>query len=79
MALSPRSFKQNFGCMVAKSQKDIAAYQVIKNEINKLGSMTFAEIEVLVLFILLVLLWFTRAPGFIDGWATVLFNKGNKE
>ncbi|XP_032901746.1 solute carrier family 13 member 2 [Amblyraja radiata] len=73
------NFKQNFGCMVAKSQKDIAAYQVVKNEMNKLGRMTFAEIEVLVLFILLVLLWFTRAPGFIDGWATVLFNKGNKD
>ncbi|XP_078278779.1 solute carrier family 13 member 2-like isoform X2 [Rhinoraja longicauda] len=73
------NFKENFGCGMAKSQKDIAAYQVIKDEIKKLGSMTFAEIEVLVLFILLVVLWFTRDPGFIDGWATHLFNKGNKD
>lgn len=50
---------------------------IIKEEHKKLGSMKFAEIAVSVLFILLVLLWFTRDPGFIPGWATVLFNKND--
>ncbi|XP_069767844.1 solute carrier family 13 member 2-like isoform X2 [Narcine bancroftii] len=68
--------KENFGCMSTKSQKDVSAYRVIKDEMKALGKMTFAEIEVLILFILLVILWFTREPGFISGWATVLFNKG---
>ncbi|XP_033486458.1 solute carrier family 13 member 2-like [Epinephelus lanceolatus] len=66
--------KKSFGC---GSQKDgdREAYQVIKDEYKKLGRMNFAESCVLVIFTLLVLLWFTREPGFIPGWATVLFNK----
>lgn len=44
-------------------------------EYKKLGPMKFAEIAVLTIFVLLVILWFTRAPGFIPGWANVLFNK----
>ncbi|XP_051891422.1 solute carrier family 13 member 2-like [Pristis pectinata] len=73
------NFKENFGCQSSKSQKDIAAYQVMKEEMKGLGRMTFAEIAVLILFILLVVLWFTRDPGFIDGWATVIFNKGGTD
>ncbi|NXM36012.1 S13A2 protein, partial [Oxyruncus cristatus] len=71
------NFKENFGCAASPSAKakEKEAYAVIKEENRKLGRMKFAEIAVLVLFILLVLLWFTREPGFIPGWATVLFNK----
>ncbi|NXB01023.1 S13A2 protein, partial [Cnemophilus loriae] len=71
------NFKKNFGCGAspATKAKEKEAYQIIKDESKKLGKMKFAEIEVLILFILLVLLWFTREPGFIPGWATVLFNK----
>ncbi|NWR09261.1 S13A2 protein, partial [Paradoxornis webbianus] len=71
------NFKKNFGCGVspATKAKEQQAYEIIKEESKKLGKMKFAEIEVLILFVLLVLLWFTREPGFIPGWATVLFNK----
>ncbi|NXL38651.1 S13A2 protein, partial [Glaucidium brasilianum] len=71
------NFQKNFGCAANASAKakEQQAYEIIKEESNKLGSMKFAEIAVLILFILLVLLWFTRDPGFIPGWATVLFNK----
>ncbi|XP_064533460.1 solute carrier family 13 member 2-like isoform X1 [Pseudopipra pipra] len=71
------NFKKNFGCGSSPSAKakEKEAYAVIKEESRKLGRMKFAEIVVLILFILLVLLWFTREPGFIPGWATVLFNK----
>ena len=68
------SLKKSFGCGKNKAG-DKEAYQVIKDEYKKLGRMSFAEGCVLVIFILLVLLWFTREPGFIPGWATVLFNK----
>uniref|UniRef100_A0A8C3QG60 Solute carrier family 13 member 2 n=1 Tax=Cyanoderma ruficeps TaxID=181631 RepID=A0A8C3QG60_9PASS len=73
------NFKKNFGCGSSPSAKakEQQAYEIIKEESKKLGKMKFAEIEVLILFILLVLLWFTREPGFIPGWATVLFNKNN--
>ncbi|NXU53431.1 S13A2 protein, partial [Turnix velox] len=70
------NFRENFGCAAdaAAKAKEEQAYAVIKEEHKKLGPMKFAEIAVLILFILLVLLWFTREPGFIPGWATVLFS-----
>ncbi|NWV64630.1 S13A2 protein, partial [Malurus elegans] len=70
------NFKKNFGCAAspAAKAKEQQAYDIIKAESKKLGKMSFAEIEVLILFVLLVLLWFTREPGFFPGWATVLFN-----
>uniref|UniRef100_A0A674ECP5 Solute carrier family 13 member 2 n=1 Tax=Salmo trutta TaxID=8032 RepID=A0A674ECP5_SALTR len=68
------NMKKSFGCGMNKDG-DKEAYGVMKNEYKKLGSMCFAEGCILVLFVLLVLLWFTREPGFMPGWATVLFNK----
>uniref|UniRef100_A0AAV2IYL4 Solute carrier family 13 member 2 n=1 Tax=Knipowitschia caucasica TaxID=637954 RepID=A0AAV2IYL4_KNICA len=71
------NFKELFSCCTkSKGQKE--DYQVIKNEYKKLGRMSFAEACVLMIFTLLVLLWFTRDPGFIPGWATVLFNQQKK-
>ncbi|NXT76382.1 S13A2 protein, partial [Zapornia atra] len=72
-------FRSNFGCAANPSAKakEQRAYEIIRDESRKLGSMKFAEIAVLILFILLVVLWFTRDPGFIPGWATVLFNKND--
>ncbi|NXX21576.1 S13A2 protein, partial [Podargus strigoides] len=71
------NFRENFGCAAnaTAKAKEQQAYDIIKAESKKLGQMKFAEIAVLILFVLLVLLWFTREPGFIPGWATVLFNK----
>ncbi|KFZ69472.1 Solute carrier family 13 member 2, partial [Podiceps cristatus] len=73
------NFQKNFGCVAnaTAKAKEQRAYDIIKEESKQLGSMKFAEIAVLILFILLVLLWFTRDPGFIPGWATVLFNKND--
>ncbi|XP_041808711.1 solute carrier family 13 member 2 [Chelmon rostratus] len=68
------NLRQTFGCGL-KSDRDKEAYAVMKEEYKKLGGMKFAEVAVLTIFVLLVVLWFTRDPGFIDGWATVLFNK----
>lgn len=68
------SLKQTFGCGV-KSERDREGYKVMENEYRKLGRMKFAEVAVLTIFILLVILWFTRAPGFIPGWANVLFTE----
>lgn len=36
--------------------------------------MSYAEVSILALFVLMVVLWFTRDPGFMDGWATNIFN-----
>ncbi|XP_062873526.1 solute carrier family 13 member 2-like [Trichomycterus rosablanca] len=69
--------KESFGCGMTRSIER-QVHESIKLKYRKLGSMSFAECCVLVLFILLVLLWFTREPGFMPGWASVLFNQEGK-
>ncbi|TRY57310.1 hypothetical protein DNTS_008899 [Danionella cerebrum] len=71
------NFKQSFGCGT-KSEGDKDAYKVMKNEYKKLGLMCFAEAAVLAIFVVLVILWFTREPGFMPGWASELFNKNGQ-
>ncbi|KAM9451033.1 solute carrier family 13 member 5a [Clarias gariepinus] len=68
------NLKKAWGCGAVKTEKEVAAYNVIREEHRSLGPMSFGEISVLTLFCLLVVLWFTRDPGFVDGWATHLFN-----
>ncbi|XP_013922741.1 PREDICTED: solute carrier family 13 member 5 [Thamnophis sirtalis] len=69
------NFRKTWGCGSQKSEKEKAALNVLKEEYRKLGPISFAEISVLMNFTLLILLWFTRDPGFVPGWATFLFNK----
>ncbi|XP_051960862.1 solute carrier family 13 member 5a isoform X1 [Xyrauchen texanus] len=68
------NFRKTWGCGMVKSEKEIAAYNVIKEEHRRLGPMSFGELSVLAHFVLLVVLWFTRDPGFVDGWGTHFFN-----
>lgn len=68
------NFKKTLGCGAKKTEKDIAAYNVIREQHRLLGPMSFGEMSVLGLFILLVVMWFTRDPGFVRGWATQIFN-----
>ncbi|XP_075760571.1 solute carrier family 13 member 2 isoform X2 [Pelodiscus sinensis] len=72
--------RKNFGCgaNVAMQAKQRMAYGIIKDEHKKLGPMKFSETAVTILFILLVVLWFTRDPGFMAGWATNIFNQNGK-
>uniref|UniRef100_A0A671MPW9 Solute carrier family 13 member 5-like n=1 Tax=Sinocyclocheilus anshuiensis TaxID=1608454 RepID=A0A671MPW9_9TELE len=65
---------QTWGCGAVKSKKEISAYNVIREQHLQLGPMCFGELSVLALFSLLVALWFTRDPGFVEGWATHTFN-----
>ncbi|KAF7666785.1 hypothetical protein LDENG_00091660 [Lucifuga dentata] len=68
------NFKKTWGCGSVKTEKEIAAYDVIREQHRQLGPMSFGELSVLGLFTLLVVLWFTRDPGFVNGWATGIFN-----
>ncbi|NXA42008.1 S13A5 protein, partial [Eudromia elegans] len=72
------SFKKGWGCRAEKTAKEKAAYNVLKAEMKKLGPISYAEFNIIVIFVLLVLLWFSRHPGFITGWASRLFPKGEK-
>ncbi|XP_034983504.1 solute carrier family 13 member 1 isoform X2 [Zootoca vivipara] len=65
------NFKEMFKCGKEKSPREQASAQLIKDEYNKLGPISYPEVITLVLFILMALLWFTRDPGFISGWASL--------
>ncbi|BFZ18263.1 hypothetical protein BsWGS_21302 [Bradybaena similaris] len=60
-------------------EKDKTSYEKVRislrEEYSKMGPMSFAEIVVLLNFVLLALLWVTRKPGFIPGWNS-LFDPG---
>ena len=45
---------------------------VIEKKLSELGSMSFREAIVLVLFVSLVLLWFFRKPGFFTSYGDLL-------
>lgn len=72
-------FRKNFGIGGDARDQEKAAYHVIQTEKKRLGSMTFAETAVSVLFFLLVVLWFTREPGFFTGWGNLAFPNSKGE
>ncbi|XP_044278988.1 solute carrier family 13 member 1 isoform X2 [Varanus komodoensis] len=63
--------KEMFQCGKTKSAREKASAQVIEEEYKKLGPISYPEMITLVLFFLMALLWFTRDPGFIPGWASL--------
>lgn len=65
------NFNRMFKCGKRKTDKDLAAAQVIKDEYTKMGPISYEEIVTLVIFVLMALLWFTREPGFIPGWSSL--------
>ncbi|XP_072317840.1 Na(+)/citrate cotransporter-like [Eucyclogobius newberryi] len=65
-------------CGSSRSQDEDSAFRLIQDQHRSLGPISFAQCSVLLLFSLMVALWFTREPRFMDGWATHLFNS-NKE
>ncbi|XP_075024299.1 Na(+)/citrate cotransporter [Calonectris borealis] len=72
------NLKKSWGCGTERTAKEKAAYNVLKAEMKKLGPMSYAEFNVLLMFVLLVVLWFSRHPGFVKGWAARLFPEGEK-
>lgn len=51
-----------------EGEEELSANAVIRREYVKLGSMTFAEIMVMISFIVLALTWLSKKPGFFKGW-----------
>ena len=61
------------GCRRTASQgkSESGVTEMLREKYRELGPITFHEVSTLVLFTLLVLIWFFRAPGFMAGWASV--------
>ncbi|KAM6163656.1 solute carrier family 13 member 2 [Rhynchocyon petersi] len=68
------NFRKNFGIGGEAKEQERAAMHVIQTEHKLLGPMTFAEKAVAALFAILVVLWFTREPGFFVGWGNLAFS-----
>ncbi|EFB23020.1 hypothetical protein PANDA_018195, partial [Ailuropoda melanoleuca] len=70
------SFKKSWGCGLESRSQEKAAYKVLREEYRKLGPFSFAEANVLLCFLLLVGLWFSRDPGFMPGWVSLAWDEG---
>ncbi|XP_029029217.1 Na(+)/citrate cotransporter-like [Betta splendens] len=68
------NLSRTWGCGAAQSHEERAAYEAIREEHRSLGPMSYGEVSVSAVFTLMVLLWFTRDPRFMSGWATHVFN-----
>uniref|UniRef100_S4RKX5 Solute carrier family 13 member 1 n=1 Tax=Petromyzon marinus TaxID=7757 RepID=S4RKX5_PETMA len=64
------NFAHMFKC--AKTEKELAAEAVIKKEYQQLGPFSYQELVAAIIFLLMAILWFTREPGFMPGWASVI-------
>ncbi|CAG0903040.1 unnamed protein product, partial [Darwinula stevensoni] len=64
-------------CEEELAQEERAARAVICKKYSELGSMSFHEFMTLSLFITLVLLWLSRDPQFVPGWAAWI--KGDRD
>ncbi|XP_032018485.1 solute carrier family 13 member 2 isoform X3 [Hylobates moloch] len=73
------NFRKNFGIGEKTQEQHQAAYCIIQTEHRLLGPMTFAEKAISILFVILVLLWFTREPGFFLGWGNLAFPNAKGE
>ncbi|XP_055114889.1 Na(+)/citrate cotransporter-like isoform X3 [Symphalangus syndactylus] len=69
-------FKKSWGCGLESKKNEKVALKVLQEEYQKLGPWSFAEINVLICFLLLIVLWFSRDPGFMPGWLTVAWMEG---
>ncbi|XP_053175348.1 solute carrier family 13 member 1 [Scomber japonicus] len=54
-----------------QSEREKAARKVIEDEYRALGPMSPQEIFTLLVFLMMVLLWLSRDPGFISGWSSL--------
>ncbi|XP_071316272.1 solute carrier family 13 member 1 isoform X2 [Trachinotus anak] len=64
-------FRFLWRCGGEKSERERAARKVIEEEHKSLGPMSSQEIFTAVVFLVMVLLWLTRSPGFMPGWASL--------
>ncbi|XP_027622783.1 solute carrier family 13 member 5 isoform X2 [Tupaia chinensis] len=70
------NFKKSWGCGLERQNNEKATYEVLQEEYRKLGPISFAEVNVLICFLLLVVLWFSRDPGFMPGWVSIAWEEG---
>uniref|UniRef100_A0A6A7FWD7 Solute carrier family 13 member 5-like n=2 Tax=Hirondellea gigas TaxID=1518452 RepID=A0A6A7FWD7_9CRUS len=56
------------------AEREEAIRKIVQKSYDDLGKLTFHELVVLVLFLVLVFLWVFRQPGFMNGWVDQIGN-----
>ncbi|XP_062317885.1 solute carrier family 13 member 1 [Osmerus eperlanus] len=64
-------FRSLLRCGGQRSEREKETARVIQEEYNSLGPISPQEVVTLIIFVLMALLWFTRKPGFMPGWANL--------
>ncbi|KAG7456047.1 hypothetical protein MATL_G00247590 [Megalops atlanticus] len=64
-------FRSLLSCRKERSEREKATARVIEQEYKALGPMSPQEMVTMVIFVLMVLLWLVRDPGFMPGWASL--------
>ncbi|XP_042638478.1 solute carrier family 13 member 4 [Orycteropus afer afer] len=59
-----------------KTKREELSEQRIQEEYEKLGDISYPEMVTGFFFILMMVLWFTREPGFVPGWDSFFEKKG---
>ena len=68
--------RDNLGADIEARRAKTDVQLLLHSRYAELGKMTGHEYAVLALFLLLVVLWLTRSPGFVPGWADMLPQPG---
>lgn len=63
-------------CGRKKRDTEKIASKVLNEEYRKLGPLSYPECNVLFCFTLLIILWFSRDPGFMPGWLSLAWSEG---
>ncbi|XP_059127103.1 Na(+)/citrate cotransporter isoform X1 [Peromyscus eremicus] len=70
-------FKKSCICCGQKKRSNKKlTFKVLQEESKKLGPLTYPEYNVLFCFVLLIILWFSRDPGFTPGWLSIAWVDG---
>merc|ERR1719445_487606 len=62
------------GAETSSKDNDAKVKKVILSRKQALGPMTLHEVQVVLLFLTLILLWFFRSPKFMPGWSDAITN-----
>ncbi|GAB1296397.1 Solute carrier family 13 member 5 [Apodemus speciosus] len=74
--MRPNLKKTCICCGRKKKDTEKVAYKVLTEEYRKLGPLSYPECNVLFCFSLLIILWFSRDPGFMPGWLSLAWVEG---
>ena len=59
-------------------EKQDRAMKVIRERYRELGRMSMHEVQVLLLFLILILLWFFKSPHFMPGWGDIFSSETSR-